>query len=175
MQIHARPMLADRSAGSSRRSILSAATLNRRALGESARSVIRPQRMTARTVGLGLGRFAPYTYALLRIVAGLLFACHGAQKFFGVFGLRRVPIASQLGAASVIELACGLLIAFGLLTSIAALLASGEMAFAYFQAHAPRGFWPIQNQGELAVLYCFLFLYIASRGTGMWGVARGGS
>jgi putative oxidoreductase len=131
--------------------------------------------MTARTVGLGLGRLAPYTYALLRIVAGLLFACHGAQKLFGAFGFHRVPIASQLGAAAIIELTCGLLIAFGLLTSIAALLASGEMAFAYCQVHAPRALFPIQNQGELAVLYCFLFLYIACRGSGTWGVDRGGS
>jgi putative oxidoreductase len=131
--------------------------------------------MTARTVGLGLGRIAPYTYALLRIVAGLLFACHGAQKLFGVLGGHRVPLASQMGAAGVIEFSCGLLIAFGLLTSIAALIASGEMAFAYFQVHAPRGFWPIRNQGELAVVYCFLFLYIACRGSGTWGVDRGGS
>jgi putative oxidoreductase len=119
-----------------------------------------------------LGRFAPQTYAVLRIVAGLLFACHGAQKLFGAFGGHKVPIASQLGAAGVIELVCGLLIAIGLLTSIAAIIASGEMAAAYFIMHAPRGTLPIRNAGELAVVYCFLFLYIASRGAGPWGVDR---
>jgi putative oxidoreductase len=132
--------------------------------------------MTARgTAGLGFSSFAPYAYALLRIVSGLLFACHGAQKLFGVLGGHRVPIASQFGAAGIIEFVGGLLIALGLLTSIAALIASGEMAAAYFQAHLPRGPWPIQNQGELAVVYCFLFLYIATRGSGIWGIDRGGA
>jgi putative oxidoreductase len=122
-----------------------------------------------------LGRFSAYAYALLRIVAGLLFACHGAQKIFGVLGGHAVPLASRLGAAGVIELVGGVLIAIGLLTSIAALIAAGEMAFAYFQVHAPRGLWPIQNAGELAVLYCFLFLYIAARGAGTWSVDRDGA
>jgi putative oxidoreductase len=71
-----------------------------------------------------------------------------------------------------IELIGGLLIALGVLTSFAAFIASGEMAFAYFTQHFPRGFWPIQNGGELAVLNCFLFLYIAANGAGMWGVWR---
>jgi putative oxidoreductase len=129
--------------------------------------------MASRIVGLGLGRFAPVAYALLRIVAGLLFACHGAQKLFGVLGGQRVPLASQFGAAGVIEVVGGLLIAIGLLTSIAAIIAAAEMAVAYFQVHAPGGLWPIQNRGELAVLYCFVFLYIATRGAGMFGVDRG--
>jgi putative oxidoreductase len=129
--------------------------------------------MTARgTAGLGLGRFAPYAYTLLRIVAGLLFACHGAQKLFGVLGGHRMPLGSQMGAAGIIEFVGGLMIAIGLLTSLAAFIAAGEMAFAYFQVHAPRGLWPIQNAGELAVVYCFLFLYIAARGGGMWGLDR---
>jgi putative oxidoreductase len=121
----------------------------------------------------GLGRFASYAYALLRIVAGLLFACHGAQKLFGVLGGHRVPLASQMGAAGIIEFVGGILIAIGLFTPIAALIASGEMAWAYFQAHAPRALWPIQNAGELAVVYCFVFLYIAAHGTGIWGLDRG--
>jgi putative oxidoreductase len=130
--------------------------------------------MAARIVGLGLGRFAPYAYALLRFVAGVLFACHGAQKLFGAFGGHRMPLATQMGAAGIIEFGCGILIAIGLLTSIAAIIAAGEMAVAYVQVHAPRGLVPIQNGGELAVLYCFLFLYIATRGAGLWGIDRGG-
>jgi putative oxidoreductase len=117
-----------------------------------------------------LNRFAPACFALLRIVAGLLFACHGAQKLFGVLGGTAVPLTSQMGAAGVIELAGGLLIAVGFLTSYAAFIASGEMAVAYFQAHAPHGFWPILNHGELPVLFSFLFLYIAARGTVAFGV-----
>jgi putative oxidoreductase len=120
-----------------------------------------------------LGRLSPQLYALLRIVSGLLFACHGAQKLFGVLGGQQVPLMSQMGLAGAIELVGGLLIAVGFMTSIVAFIASGEMAVAYFQAHAPAGFWPIQNRGELAVLYCFLFLYIASRGSGTLSVQRG--
>lgn len=122
-----------------------------------------------------LGRFAPQGYALMRIVVGLLFACHGAQKLFGVLGGQRVALASQFGLAGVIELVGGLMIAAGFMTGFAALVASGEMAYAYFTAHLPRGPWPIRNGGELAVLYCFVFLYIASRGSGIWGVDKGGS
>jgi putative oxidoreductase len=129
--------------------------------------------MAPRTVGLGLGAFAPAAYTILRIAAGLLFACHGAQKLFGVLGGHRVPLASQLGAAGIIEFVGGLLLAIGLLTSIVAFIAASEMAVAYYQAHFPKGGWPIQNGGELAVLYCFLFLYIATRGAGMWGIDSG--
>jgi putative oxidoreductase len=122
-----------------------------------------------------LGRFSPYLYAVLRIVAGVLFACHGAQKLFGVLGGMdtagaTAPLFSMMGFAGVIEFVGGLLIAIGLLTSYAAFLASGEMAAAYFMAHFPLGFWPIENSGERAVLYCFLFLYIASRGGVQWSV-----
>ena len=117
-----------------------------------------------------LGRVAPLCYAALRIVAGFLFACHGAQKLFGVLGGTAVPIASQRGAAGIIELVCGTLIALGLFTSYAAFIASGEMAVAYFQAHAPQSAWPIVNRGELAALYSFLFLYMATRGTVAYGL-----
>jgi putative oxidoreductase len=119
-----------------------------------------------------LARFANYTYPLFRIVAGGLFAFHGAQKVFGAFGGKAMPLASQAGAAGIIELVCGVLVMIGLFTGLAAFIASGEMAVAYFMVHAPQGLWPIQNQGELAVLYCFAFLYIASRGAGRFGVDR---
>ncbi len=119
-----------------------------------------------------LGRFAPQFYAIMRIAAGLLFACHGAQKLFGVLGGKQVVLASMFGAAGIIEFVGGLLIAIGFLTGTTAFIASGEMAYAYFTRHAPRGTFPIQNGGEPAALYCFVFLYIAARGAGMWGVDK---
>jgi len=119
-----------------------------------------------------LGRLSEPAYALLRTVAGLLFALHGAQKLFGAFGGQQVPMMSQFWFAGVIELVGGLMIAIGLLTSIAAFIASGEMAVAYFQAHAPKGWNPLANGGELAVLFCFIFLYIAARGGGRWSADR---
>lgn len=115
-------------------------------------------------------RLEPHAYALMRIVAGLLFLFHGLQKLFGMYGGRTVGLASQAGAAGMIELAAGVLIMIGLFAAPAALIASGEMAAAYFIAHYPHGFWPIQNRGELAALYCFVFLYIATRGSGIWSV-----
>jgi putative oxidoreductase len=123
-----------------------------------------------------VGRYQAELFAVMRIVVGLLFACHGAQKLFGVLGGamgggETVPILSQLGAAGIIELVGGILIALGLLGSYAASIASGEMAVAYFTAHVPRGFWPIQNTGELAALYAFVFLYIASQGSGRFSLA----
>jgi putative oxidoreductase len=118
-----------------------------------------------------LGKYSPYLYAVLRIVSGLMFAIHGSQKLFGVPGGKDpVELFSLMGLAGVIELAGGLLIAFGLLTSYAAFIASGQMAVAYFKAHAPQGALPNLNGGELAVLYCFLFLYIASVGSGVWSL-----
>jgi putative oxidoreductase len=125
-----------------------------------------------------LGPWTSQLYALLRIVAGLLYACHGAQKLFGVLGGvgeqpgMAVPLYSLAGLAGGIELVGGLCIALGLLTSYTAFIASGEMAAAYFIAHAPRSFWPLQNNGELAVLYCFLFLYMAARGAGIWSLGH---
>ena len=113
-----------------------------------------------------LGRLSPYFFALLRIIAGLAFAQHGAQKLFGLLGGQAVELASQRGLAGIIEFVGGIMIAIGLFTSPVAFIASGEMAWAYFQNHAPRGFWPIQNGGELAVLYCFIFLYLAAVGSG---------
>jgi putative oxidoreductase len=117
-----------------------------------------------------LGRFSEPAYAALRVVAGLLFAVHGAQKLFGVLGGQPPPVLSQFWIGGVIELVGGLLVAVGLFASWAAFVASGEMAVAYFQVHAPKSFWPVQNGGELAVVYCFLFLYVACRGAGKFAV-----
>jgi putative oxidoreductase len=122
-----------------------------------------------------LGAYAPYLYAVMRIVVGFLFACHGAQKLFGAFGGvgsdgGAAPLFSLMGLAGLIELFGGLLIMAGWLTGSVAFIASGQMAAAYFMGHSPRGFWPIMNQGELAVLYCFIFLYMASRGAGVWSI-----
>jgi putative oxidoreductase len=109
-------------------------------------------------------------YAAFRLVAGVLFACHGAQKLFGVLGGKVMTSNPLMLTAGIIELVGGLMIAVGLLASWAAFIASGQMAFAYFMVHAPQGFWPIVNKGELAALYCFAFLYIAARGAGPYGV-----
>jgi putative oxidoreductase len=117
-----------------------------------------------------LGRHAERLYALLRIVAGLLFACHGAQKLFGALGGQAMTSNPMMLVAGIIEFGGGLLIALGLFASWAAFLASGQMAVAYFMVHAKGGFWPIINKGELAVVYCFLFLYIAARGSGPYSV-----
>jgi putative oxidoreductase len=116
-----------------------------------------------------LSRFEPHAYALLRIVTGLLFVFHGLQKF-GMFGGRTVGLMTQAGAAALIETVGGTLVMIGLFAVPAAFVSSGEMAVAYFQSHAPQAPWPIQNRGELAVLYCFVFLYIACRGSGMWSL-----
>jgi putative oxidoreductase len=119
-----------------------------------------------------LGRYSEYLYALMRIVAGFLFLWHGTQKLFGFPGANPQPLFSLMGLAGVIELVGGLLIMIGLFTGWVAFIASGEMAVAYFYAHVPQGFWPLLNRGELAALYCFVFLYIASRGGGLWSVDR---
>jgi putative oxidoreductase len=113
-----------------------------------------------------LGKYSNVFYALMRIIAGLLFACHGAQKLFGVLGAQKQE-APLMIAAGVIEFAGGILIALGLFTGVVAFIAAGEMAVAYFKQHSPGGFWPIVNRGELAVLFCFVFLYIASQGSGI--------
>jgi putative oxidoreductase len=124
-----------------------------------------------------LGKYSDHAYALLRILSGILFAFHGAQKLFGVLGGQPPPLFSQRGLAGIIEFFGGLAIALGLGTRIAAFIASGEMAVAYFQVHwrmemtADR-FFPVMNAGELALLYCFLFLFIATRGTVKWGLMK---
>ena len=113
--------------------------------------------------------WAGYARALVRVVLGLLFAEHGFQKLFGLFGGmggHTAPVWSQLWVAGVLETLGGTLIVLGLFTRPVAFLLCGEMAVAYFQMHFPHGFWPIQNHGEPAVLYCFLFLYLCAAGGG---------
>lgn len=118
-------------------------------------------------------RYAPSIHSLMRIVFGLLFMLHGLQKLFGMFGGRAVTdLISMRGSAGVIELVAGAMIMIGLYTRPVAFVASGEMAFAYFFFQQPAGFWPIQNHGEPAVLYCFAFLYVAARGAGPISVDR---
>ncbi|TMA51854.1 MAG: DoxX family protein [Deltaproteobacteria bacterium] len=123
-----------------------------------------------------LRRHEPDIYALLRIVTGFLFLWHGTEK---IFGFPEAPPAGApafiLWVAGPIELVCGFLVMIGLLTRPAAFLASGLMAFAYWLAHGTRALLPILNQGELAVLYCFVFLFIAARGPGRWSVDGGGT
>jgi putative oxidoreductase len=114
------------------------------------------------------------TYFLLRVVAGFLFWQAGGVILFGWFGGmpggQSVPLISQIGIGGVLEFVGGLLIIFGLLTRPVAFILSGEMAVAYWQFHAPNGGWPIQNQGVAAVLFCFLFLYMAAQGGGDWSL-----
>lgn len=115
---------------------------------------------------------APYVepiYAAFRIVFGFLFFSHGAQKIFGLFGGERTTEALFV-AAGWIEIVCGLLILLGLFTTLAAFLASGEMAAAFFIAHFPNGWHPLVNHGEAATLFCFAFLYMAARGSGRYSV-----
>ena len=127
-----------------------------------------------------LGRYSSYIYAILRIVVGFSFMLHGTQKLFGW------PPSAQPGGggpaeglmlvAGIIELVCGALVMVGFFTSFAAFIASGMMAVAYFMAHQPQGALPASNGGDAAVLYCFIFLYMAARGSGIWSVdsvARG--
>jgi putative oxidoreductase len=116
-----------------------------------------------------LARYAEQLYAVLRIVSGFMFALHGAQKVFGVLGGTKATAPLYM-AAGWIELVGGILIAVGAFTPIVAFICSGEMAAAYFIAHFPQGFWPVENKGELPALYCFLFLYMAARGSGVWSV-----
>ena len=118
-----------------------------------------------------LGRFAPALFAILRIVAGLLFAMHGTQKLLGWPGDRPPATTAPQLIAGWIELVCGSLIAAGLFASYAAFLASGLMAVAYIWRHAwGESFWPIVNRGELAVVYCLFFLFVAAHGPGIWSV-----
>ena len=121
-----------------------------------------------------LSRWQPQLRALLRIVTGLLFLEHGTQKFLsfpaGEHAGMGWALSSPGAYAGIIELLCGALITIGLFTRPAAFLASGTMAVAYFYAHAPQNFFPINNGGDSAILYCFVFLYLAAAGAGPWSV-----
>ncbi len=118
-----------------------------------------------------LGTLGEPAYALMRIAFGLLFACHGAQKLFGAFGGSPADNA-LMWIGGLVEFIGGLAIAMGLLTSIAALLSSGQMFVAYLLFHQQDGLLPIQNRGELALLYAFVFLFIMCRGAGIWSVDK---
>ena len=118
-----------------------------------------------------LGKYSNLFYALMRIAAGLLFACHGAQKVFGILGGQKQE--GLLQVAGIIEVVFGLMIAAGFFAGFAAFIAAGEMAVAYFKQHAPRGYSPMMsggNGGELAILYLIIFLYIASVGSGSFSI-----
>jgi putative oxidoreductase len=127
-------------------------------------------------------RYAPMTYALFRIVFGFLFFCFGLQKMFGLLGGQVAPLTSMQGAAGVIETVCGFLIMVGLFTRPAAFLASGEMAVAFWFIHVnvigmgpqgpgmPMALLPHMQMGIDAAAFCFAFLYIASRGAGIWSI-----
>jgi len=120
-----------------------------------------------------LSQWSPRALAVLRIVTALLFLEHATMKFFafpaGMPGTEN-GLPPMMIAAGVIELVAGVLVALGLFTRWAALIASGEMAVAYWMAHAPQGFWPALNQGELAIMFCFVFLYLVFAGPGAWAL-----
>jgi putative oxidoreductase len=118
--------------------------------------------------------WAPYLLSLLRIVAALMFLQNGTMKLFG-WPMPMPPgqtlhLMSQVGIGGILEVVGGVLLLVGLFTRPVAFLLSGEMAVAYFQFHAPNGFWPLVNQGQPAVRYCFLWLYISARGGGPWSL-----
>ena len=119
-----------------------------------------------------LSRWQPQLLALLRIFTGLLFLEHATQKFFAFPAPFPMPgpLPPLLVAAGVIELVAGVLVTLGLFTRLAAFVAGGEMAVAYFIGHASKGFWPAVNMGEAAILYCFIFLYLAAAGAGAWSI-----
>jgi putative oxidoreductase len=117
-----------------------------------------------------LSRFADPVYCIMRLIVGLLFACHGGQKLLGFPPGGHGAGEGIFYIGAWLELILGFLIALGLLTRVAAFVASGEMAVAYFMVHAKGDFFPIVNKGESAVLYCFIFLFIAFYGAGRFSI-----
>lgn len=118
-------------------------------------------------------RYRDGAQGVLRIAAGLLFMQHGAQKLFGWLGGSQVEdLFSLMGLAGALELFGGLLVVLGLLTVPVALVLMLEMLVAYFMAHLPQGFWPVQNGGELALLYAFIFMFLAASGPGAFSIDR---
>jgi putative oxidoreductase len=119
--------------------------------------------------------WTPRLLSVLRIVAAFLFIAHGAQKLFGFLaptGAAAPPAFSQMWIGGVLEFFGGISLLVGLFTRPVAFILSGMMAVGYFQMHAPAGFWPLQNKGELAAVYCFLFLFLSVAGGGSWSVDR---
>jgi len=115
----------------------------------------------------------PYAIGLFRIVVGLLFACHGANSLFGTFGGQTIEAGTWPGwYAAVIELVGGSLVLLGLGTRVAAFISSGAMAYAYFKVHQPNALWPIENQGELAAIFCWTMFLLIFTGSGALGVDR---
>jgi putative oxidoreductase len=120
-------------------------------------------------------RWSPRLLSILRIVAALVFMQHGAQKLFGFLAPQQAgspSLLSLIGLAGVLEFFGGLFLLLGLFTRPVAFILSGEMAVAYFKVHAPKGFWPLKNGGDLAVILCFLFLYLSLTGGGVWSLDR---
>src|SRR5688572_15334253 len=120
-----------------------------------------------------LSRWAPQLLSVLRIMTALLFIAHGTAKYLGfpyVEMMANVTLMSAGGIAGILELVGGALLIIGLFSRLTAFIMSGFMAVAYFMAHAPQNFFPIVNQGELAIMFCFVFLYIAAAGPGPWSV-----
>jgi putative oxidoreductase len=123
-------------------------------------------------MAMDIGSWSPRMLSVLRIITGLLFMEHGTQKLFG-FPSSPNPgpaLLSLLGVQGILELIGGLLILIGFLTRPVTFILAGDMAVAYFMAHAPRGFLPVLNGGQLAILYCFVFLYLFVAGGGVWSV-----
>lgn len=123
-----------------------------------------------------LSQYQPQAHGLLRIMSGLLFLEHGTQKFLsfppGEMAGMGLGFSNLAAYAGIIEIIAGTLITIGLFTRPAAFLASGTMAVAYFYAHAPQNFWPVNNMGDAAILYCFVFLYLTVAGPGAWSVEK---
>src|SRR5260370_235904 len=113
-----------------------------------------------------LKRFADSFYCIMRLVVGLMFACRGLDQIFGAFTPKAEALPPLMAFGGWVEIVCGFLVAFGLLTRLAAFVASGEMAVAFFMVHAPKGLIPYLNKGGLAGVYCFVFFYIFLRGSG---------
>ena len=126
------------------------------------------------TVSTRWSALAPQLLSVLRIAAAIMFIQAGTVKLFGwpmpMPGGATAPLTTQVGFGGLLELAGGLLMLIGLFTRAVAFLLSGEMAVAYFQFHFPQGFWPVVNQGQLAALYCFVWLYFSAAGAGPWSV-----
>lgn len=130
-----------------------------------------PTQSSARSLARSLDRLAPYVLSILRIMAALLFLEHGLSKLFGFPSpMTPPPFLTMEWFAAIIEFAGGILVTLGLFTRAAAFIMSGQMAVGYFIFHAPQGFYPYLNHGELAVMYCFVFLYLVFAGAGPWSL-----